>query len=401
VGAGAAGLATAIFAARRMPGRVVVALDGAARPGAKILISGGARCNVTNVAVGERDFWGGRRSIVRRVLRSFPAEQAAAFFRELGVALHAEDDGKLFPDSGRARTVLEALLREVARRGVRLQAGRRVTAVVARPDGYELETSAGPLRARRLVLATGGLSLPKTGSDGLGYRLAQALGHSLVDTTPALAPLLLEGGLHAGLSGVSCEAELLLRPEGADSLRLRGPLLFTHFGVSGPVALNASRHWHRARLEGRAVQVSASFLPGRGFAEAERLFERRRSGATLQTALAAAVPASLGAALAREAALDPAQPLARLTREARRGLAHALVGLPLRVRDSRGYAFAEVTAGGVPLEEIDAATMESRRSGGLHLAGEILDVDGRLGGFNFQWAWSSGWVAAGGLARAL
>jgi predicted Rossmann fold flavoprotein len=384
-----------------MPGSGVVALDGARRLGAKILISGGARCNVTNVAVGERDFWGGKRAIVRRVLRAFPAEQAAAFFRELGVALHEEEDGKLFPDTERARTVLDALLREAEARGARLAAGRRVTAVARHDGGFELFTAGGPLRARRVVLASGGLSLPKTGSDGLGHRIATSLGHTLVDTTPALAPLLLDGSFQASLSGVSCEAELLLRAAGSDALRLRGPLLFTHFGISGPVALNLSRHWHRARLESRSLDVSANFLPGRGFEEAEQLLGRRRPGATLQTALAPLLPASLATALIRECSLDPAAPLARLTRVSRRALAHALVQFPLKVTDSRGYAFAEVTAGGVPLEEIDASTMESRKCPGLHLVGEILDVDGRLGGFNFQWAWSSAFVAARGLQAAL
>ena len=384
-----------------MPNRSVVALDGARRPGAKILVSGGARCNVTNVVVGERDFWGGKRTIVRRILRAFPAPQAAAFFRELGVALHEEEDGKLFPDTHKARTVLDALLREAERVGVRLHADRRVTAVARSDGGFALETAAGPLRSRRVVLACGGLSLPKTGSDGLGHRIALSLGHSLVPTTPALAPLLLEGGFHAPLSGVSCEAELLLRATGSEGVRLRGPLLFTHFGISGPVALNLSRHWHRARLEGRALDVSVSFLPGGGFSEAEALLCRRQPRATLQTALQALVPASLATALIRECSLDPAAPLARLTRESRRALAHALVQFPLRVRDSRGYDFAEVTAGGVPLDEIDASTMESRTCDGLHLVGEILDVDGRLGGFNFQWAWSSAFVAARGLQAAL
>ena len=404
MGAGAAGLATAIFAARRLPGRSVVALDGARRLGAKILISGGSRCNVTNVTVTERDFWGGKRAIVRRVLRAFSAAEAASFFREIGVALLAEEDGKLFPNTNRSRTVLDALLREAERSGVILRAGQRVLALARRDDGFELERTAGPLRARRVVLATGGLSLPKTGSDGLGYRLAESLGHSLVATTPALAPLVLEGSFHAPLSGLSCDVEILLRARGRDSLRLRGPMLFTHFGLSGPVALNLSRHWLRARLEGREIAVSASFLPAGGFEEAEKALlalARSKPRATLQNALATLVPAALAAALLRDLQLEAGGPLSQLSREARRAVSRALSEWPLRVKDSRGYDYAEATAGGVPLEEIDARTMESRKCTGLHLVGEILDVDGRIGGFNFQWAWSSAFVAARGLEAGL
>lgn len=381
-----------------------MALDGAQRLGAKILISGGTRCNVTNVVVSERDFWGGKRAIVRRVLRAFPAGEAALFFRELGVALHEEDDGKLFPDTNRSRTVLDALLREAERRGVSLRPGHRVLEVARCGDGFELETAAGRLRARRVVLASGGRSLPKTGSDGLGHRLATALGHKVVATTPALAPLVLEGGWHTPLSGVSCEAEILLRADGQAGQRLRGSLLFTHFGVSGPVALNASRHWHRARLEDKQVAVSASFLPGESFEAAERKLldlAKSKPRAPLQNALATLVPASLASALLQHLQLETGQPLSQLSREARRAVAHALVEWPLRVKDSRGYDFAEVTAGGVPLEEIDAGTMESRSCRGLFLVGEILDVDGRIGGFNFQWAWSSAFVAARGLEAAL
>lgn len=404
VGAGAAGLATAIFTARLGPRAEICALDGASTLGAKILVSGGGRCNVTNSVVRETDFWGGRPPVIRRVLRSFGAQDAATFFRESGVPLHEEPGGKLFPDSGRARTVLDALLAEARKREVRLLTGHRVLAVEPASAGFTIETSQGRLTARRVVLATGGLSLPKTGSDGFGYRLASRLGHSIVPTTPALAPLVLDGVFHAPLAGVSCEAGIAVGVEGARPLRLRGPLLWTHFGISGPVALDASRHWHRARVEGRTVTLCASFLPGAGFEEAERLLlelASARPRTTLPNALATLLPASLAEALAGELGPEAAVPMSRLPRETRRRLAHSLTERPLPVRDSRGYSFAEVTAGGVPLTEVDPATMESRKCPGLHLVGEILDVDGRLGGFNFQWAWSSAWVAARGLVARL
>jgi predicted Rossmann fold flavoprotein len=404
VGAGAAGLATAIFAARGAPGARIVLLDGARTPGAKILVSGGGRCNVTNRVVGERDFSGGSRPVIRRVLRAFPAEAAVELFRELGVPLHEEEHGKLFPDSNKARSVLDALLRETARLGVRLRCAERVTALAKADGGLLVASSRGETRAARVVLATGGLSLPKSGSDGFGLELARRLGHGMVPTTPALVPLVLDGEFHRPLSGVSCPVELSVRAAGDKPLRIAGALLFTHFGVSGPAALDASRHVLRARLEGRDVELWANLLPGRDEAWADRALVElsgRSPHLQLSGALSRELPAALAERVIAVLALDPQTPLGRLPRDARKRLARALCAWPLPVRDSRGYAFAEVTAGGVALTEVDPATLESRKQAGLHLVGEILDVDGRLGGFNFQWSWSSGHVAGTAIARAL
>jgi predicted Rossmann fold flavoprotein len=403
VGAGAAGLATAIFTRRANAQRTVLLLDGAKRPGAKILVSGGARCNVTNVAVSDADFWGGRRTIIRRILRGFPVRDTIDFFQKIGVGLHEEADGKLFPDSQRARDVLEALLNETARSGATLAAGSRVIDVQPDTGGFRIITSRGPIRAARVVLATGGQSLPKSGSDGAGFEIARRLGHSIVETTPALVPLLLADeadAMHRELSGVAQPVELTLRIDGAVAIRLAGSLLWTHFGISGPVTLDMSRHWLRARLEGRAATLTASFCPGQPFEGVERWWTTRtaeRPRTSLASALSSIVPASAASVLLRRLGLDQATALAQFTREDRRRLCHALVAWPLEVSGSRGYSYAEATAGGVALVEIDAATMQSRVCPGLFLVGEILDVDGRIGGFNFQWAWSSARVAAGAL----
>jgi len=404
VGGGAAGLATAIFARRASADRRVVVLDGAKKPGAKILISGGSRCNVTNVEVTERDFWGGRATIVRRVLRAFGADVTAAFFQELGVPLHEESGGKLFPDSNKSRDVLDALLRELHARGATLQADHRVLEVTTDGDGFRIVTSRGERRARAVVLATGGQSLPKTGSDGAGFAIARRLGHTIVPTTPALAPLVLdpEASFHRSVSGVSHEAEIAIWMDGAVCTRLRGALLWTHFGISGPVAMNASRHWLRAQLEGRRVALTVSFCPGQSFDALDETLVNAATIApksTVQAFTAARVPASIAAALLAQNAIDARTTLAHLSRDARRTLARALAEWPLPVTVTRGYAFAEATAGGVALEEIDPSTMQSRVVPGLFIVGEMLDVDGRIGGFNFQWAWSTGYVAGRALAR--
>lgn len=376
VGAGAAGLAAAIFAARR--GRSVVALDTAKKLGAKILISGGGRCNVTNREVVPEDFRGGSRNTIRKILRAFSARATVKWFREFGIEFVEEDDGKLFPTTHRARTVLDALLAEAARAGVQLMTGTRVTSIERTGDGFRV----GPVEAARVVVATGGLSLPKTGSDGTGYALVKALGHTIVPTAPALVALVLDGELHRPLAGITQPAEIA-----AGSETIRGSLLWTHYGISGPVALDASRHWHHG------AALTLNLLPG----VEERAFIEARGPKTVAGFLATRAPARVGEAILREQGVAAATRMDLLTRADRGRLVAALTRRALPVRNSRGYRYAEVTAGGVPLDEIDPRTMESRRCPGLHLVGEILDVDGRLGGFNFQWAWSTGFVAGAGV----
>jgi len=404
IGAGAAGLATAIFARRANPDRSVLVLDGARRPGAKILISGGSRCNITNAVVSERDFWGGRSTIVRRILRAFSAQDAAAFFRGLGVALHEEPGGKLFPDSNRSRDVLDALLRELHVRGAALQSDQRVLDVIKEGDAFRIVTNRGELLAPTVILATGGRSLPKTGSDGTGLEIAHRLGHTIVETTPALAPLTLDPAesFHAEVSGVAHQAELTIWIDGAIDMRLRGSLLWTHFGASGPVAMNASRHWLRARLERHRVTVTASFCPDRSFEDLENdllAAAITKPTSAVQAFASSLMPSSIASALLQRIDVPPTTPLAHLSRDHRRRLTRAIVEWPLPVTGTRGYSFAEATAGGVALDEIDPATMASRVCAGLFLVGEMLDVDGRIGGFNFQWAWSTAFVAGRALAR--
>ena len=422
VGAGAAGLATAIFVARRAPHARVVVIDGARRLGAKILISGGGRCNITNRDVSSADYWGGDRRVIASVLRAFPASRTVSFFEEIGVPLHEEERGKLFPDSNQARSVLDALLGELAGRKVEVRAGEAAKDV--RPGAsWLVVTTSGTLSARHVVLATGGLSVPRTGSDGHGLSMAASLGHTLVPTTPALAPLIVRGDFHGALSGVSHEAALAVLADGRAVIRLRGPLLWTHFGVSGPLALDASRHWLRVELEGRAPSARLSFVPGLDFSVVDRalLGTARGSDApapcgstplrasaavagaprTLRGQLAGWLPTAVADALLESLALDGGLRLAHLEREDRRRVAHALTDFELPIAGSRGYNYAEATAGGVSLGEVDRRTMESTRHPGLYLVGEMLDVDGRLGGFNFQWAWSSAWVAAEGIGKVL
>ena len=402
VGAGAAGLATAIFARRLNPSHSILLLDSAARPGAKILVSGGSRCNVTNVAVAERDFNGGKPTIVRRVLKAFPPQEVVAWFASMGVRLHEEAHGKLFPDSNRSRDVLNALLDEVKAVGALLLSPSRVDDVT--PDEpFTLRTTRGLVRARTVVMATGGLSLPKTGSDGGGLDIAARLGHTIVPTTPALVPLVDDDEpWHRTLTGVSQEAELALWTGGSIARRLTGSLLWTHFGSSGPVVLDMSRHWLRAQLAGQDPRITLNLLPGRSFESLEEEWRDRtalRPRTSVQGILGGLMPAAVAASTLARVSLDPATALANFSRTDRRRLIRALVEWPMTITGSRGYNYAEVTAGGIALDEIDPATMESRRCPRLHFVGEMLDVDGRIGGFNFQWSWASARVAATAIAK--
>lgn len=394
VGAGAAGLMAAIAAARSAPpGTRILLLDGRPQIGAKILMSGGTRCNVTNRHVRPTDFHGGVRHVIQHVLEAFTGEQAADFFRALGVTLVLEPGGKYFPSTHSGRTILDVLVKEVQRLGVTLQPGVRVTGVARAAAGFRLQTSDVPRRSRLVILTTGGLSYPTTGSDGAGYAIARSLGHTIVRPSPALTPLTTHDPDWRALSGVTLPVRLTLVRCGRPVAEYADALLFTHTGFSGPAALNMSRHWIREGWEGPVV-CRVNFLP----AEDADAFQRdwppgNAPTQTIKRWLAARLPERVAEGLLNKIGASPPKSISQLTRDERRRLLEGLFRYPLEVSGVVGYQKAEVTAGGVDLKDVRAATLESRLTPGLYFAGEILDVDGRIGGFNFQWAWSSGAVA--------
>ena len=401
VGAGAAGLFAAVWAGRTARSRgltpSIVALDGARKLGAKILVAGGGRCNVTHWRVTDTDFAGSTPPAIRKVLARFTADDTVAFFKAAGVELKREDTGKLFPVTDSARTVLDALVREATRSGAELVYPARVEALTRDADGFLMTTSAGTLRAARVILCTGGKSLPKSGSDGGGHTLAMALGHSITSpVVPALVPLVLTAGHWiTELSGLTLPTELVLSSAtGKRLMACTGSTLCTHFGLSGPAVLDVSRHWLVARHDAAAagtppVKLSINWLPGTPAGDADALLLEGRGRGTLAI-LREHLPDRLARRLCE---LADAPTTGDLTRESRKQLVTLLTGTPLEVTGDRGFTLAEATAGGVPLSEVRLDTMESRLCPGLHFAGEVLDVDGRIGGFNFQWAWASGFLA--------
>ncbi len=454
IGAGAAGTIASIAARGAVDDRggatavprdapSVRLLDGAPKVGLKILVSGGGRCNVTNEAVDERDYESDAPKVVRGTLRGFPPEAVRAFFETRGCPLYAEPLGKLFPTTDRARDVLATLLDATERSGAVLERGARVVDVERDADRFVTRTDDGrAFASRRLVVATGGKSLPRTGSRGFGFELAARFGHAVVSPLPALTPLFLgDDSPLAALAGVTVPATLSLVPRGAPPdqvagrrfrplARASGSLLVTHRGVSGPAALDVSGAVGRAIEGGTPVTLEADFVglvvgesPWSPFRDARKppgaslppaLGLRPVDGETFRAAFAALVasdprrslgvlvarllPRSLGDALLRRGGLDPAAPPPDPTDPARR-LHRALAHVDLRAVGTDGFDKAEVTSGGVPLRELHRTTLESRLVSGLHFCGEVVHCTGRLGGFNFQWAWSSGFAAGRAAAR--
>jgi predicted Rossmann fold flavoprotein len=413
IGGGAAGLAAGIFAAQTRPDFSIAILDGARAIGAKILVSGGGRCNVTNVRVTPADFNGTHR-FVERVLQRFDEKATARWFDSLGVPLKEEPTGKLFPVTNTARTVLQALLNRNSTLGVRLLTRHRVKDLTPHERGFDIVTERETVSSRRVILATGGQSLPKTGSDGHGWTIARHLGHTVTPTFPALVPLVLHDRFfHHTLSGISHEGTLMTRVDGKLVDRRTGSLLWTHFGISGPVTLDASRFWVIAHGQRQEIALFLNLFPGQSFDDIDGWLSKAGTASGRQTLtgrLSERLPVRIAKTLCAyiEKTSPPLQaeerhqgkfpdlgttPLCELRRTTRRALTQALTNLELPIIGSRGWNFAEVTAGGIPLNEVNPYSMASRQIPGLYLIGEMLDCDGRIGGFNFQWAWSTGFIA--------
>jgi predicted Rossmann fold flavoprotein len=399
IGAGAAGTMAAIFAARS--GAETVLVERTRDGGRKILISGGGRCNVLPMHVDESRFvTDSSPNLLRKMLRAWPLEEQAAFFeRDLGIPLVDEpESAKRFPASHRARDVRDGLLAYAERQGVTLRMETLVTGFAPVDGGWRVDCGeAGAIDADALIVATGGLSVPNTGSDGAGLRILAKLGHTMHPTYAALTPVTTDAEAFTSLSGVSLPVTLTAK-DGTRSSTHTGGFLFTHRGYSGPSVLNVSHVLVRARHEGR----SDARLTVRWTALDEAAWEsalRPHGARTVLGAVRAELPDRLAATLLAMANVDPSRVLSDLRRDERLRLVETLVRGPLPWSGDEGYKKAEVTGGGVSLAEVDPRTMESRRHPGLYLCGEVLDAFGPIGGYNFMWAWSTGRAAGLGASR--
>lgn len=380
LGAGAAGMLAAIEAGRR--GRRVLVVDHASAAGEKIRISGGGRCNFTNLGIAPDRFLSKNPRFALSALKRFTQWDFIARMDAAGIAWHEKTLGQLFCD-GSARQVVEFLLRDMADAGVKLWLGCAVQAVRRTAVGFEVETARGVVRAASVVVATGGKSIPKMGATGIGYQIAESFGLGIVETRPGLVPLTFaaqELEWMVPLAGVAVQGRVSCGKTGFDEA-----VLFTHRGLSGPAVLQISSYWR----EGDAIRLNLT--PELDVAAALRAAKKDNGRQALRTALGRIVPEKLARHL--EAVSGITAPLAEVGSADLERVARLIQDWLLMPVGSEGYRTAEVTLGGVDTDALDGRTMQAKAVPGLFFVGEVVDVTGWLGGYNFQWAWSSGWAA--------
>ena len=396
IGAGAAGLMAATHAAERR--KRVVLVEKNRKPGVKILMSGGTRCNITHACDnrGIVEAYGTQGKFLHSALAAFSVQDTVAFFEAEGVATKIEDTGKVFPVSNKALDVLEALLKRLHRSGATLATEESVISIIMAGDGFEVVTSKRSLVTARVVLTSGGQSYPGCGTRGDGYAFAVKFGHSIVPTRPALVPLTVDAAWVGELRGVTLgDVGLRVLEQGKSLIAQRGGFLFAHFGLTGPAPLDASKAVSRHPAP-QSLELELDFLPGRKEQEFEAYLqtESLASGKKqLAVVLSDLLPRRLCDTLMTLAGQPADRKAAGLSKVDRVTLVQTVKRLKIPLRGTLGFEKAEVTAGGVSLDEVDSRTMESKLCPGLFLAGEILDLDGPIGGYNFQAAWSTGWLA--------
>lgn len=398
IGGGAAGLTAAIWAARA--GAQTLVIERTRQGGKKIVVSGGGRCNVLP-SVSDADLFvtGSSPRLLRRILESWPlAEQRAFFEHDLGIPLAIEPEtGKLFPVSNRATDVRDGLVEASREAGAAFRFSTTVADLSPTDSGWCVRLGDGSeVVARAVVVAAGGLSVPKTGSDGWGLALAERLGHRMEPTYAALAPLTATPTVHADLAGVSVPDAHVRVPLSRGAFATSGGFLFTHRGYSGPAVLNVSHLTARGRAQGTHPTVEVGWTDQSADAWHGMLTEP--GPGLVASSLRATLPARLADRLLADADIPADRARADLRRDERRRLVDALTAYPLPWTADEGYKKAEATGGGIGLEEVHTGTLESRHQPGLFFAGEVLDAFGPIGGYNFQWAWSTGRLAGLGAA---
>ncbi|MEX3007073.1 NAD(P)/FAD-dependent oxidoreductase [Hoeflea sp. TYP-13] len=380
LGAGAAGMMCAIEAGRR--GRKVLIIDHAKAPGEKIRISGGGRCNFTNIHAAPGNFLSANRHFCKSALSRYTQHDFIALIERHGIAYHEKTLGQLFCD-GTSRQVIDMLVREMREAGVELSVSTQFEAVEETGKGFTARLSTGAVSARAVVVATGGKSIPKMGATGLGYRIAEQFGLAVTETCPALVPLTFDESLRERLkplAGVSADAIV-----SCNGTAFEEAMLFTHRGISGPSILQISSYWREGD------EITLSLLPGQDLFSLllEARAENGRQSA--HTALSAHLPKRLAQIICENGGAKGK--LAEMADRQLRQIADAAQKWQIKPTGSEGYRTAEVTLGGVDTAGLDSRTMQAKNTSGLYFIGEVVDVTGWLGGYNFQWAWSSGWAA--------
>jgi predicted Rossmann fold flavoprotein len=396
IGAGAAGLLAASQAAEQ--GRRTLLLEKNRKPGVKILMSGGTRCNLTHATDnrGIVEAFGPPGRFLHSALAALSVQATIELFEAEGVATKVEETGKVFPVSNKAADVLAALLRRLHRSGARLALAEPVVDMQRQEPAFMVKTALRTLTAARVILTSGGQSYPGSGTTGDGYGFAAHLGHTIIPPEPALVPIRVAASWTAELRGVTLpDVSVRVLEDGKPLAGRRGSLLFAHFGLSGPVVLDVSRVVSgHPRPETLLLEVD--LLPSRREAELDD-FLRKESAASGKKLLATILPAELPRRVCDTLLVQSELPIDRkaaaLSRGERTRLVHNMKHLLIPITGTLGFGKAEVTAGGIVLDEVDSRSMQSRIVPGLYLAGEVLDLDGPIGGYNFQAAFSTGWLA--------
>lgn len=382
LGGGAAGLMCAIAAGNR--DRRVIVLEGSNKIGKKILMSGGGRCNFTNLHCEPSRFVSCNPNFCISALSRYTQWDFIALVEKHGIAYHEKTDGQLFCDTS-SKEILDMLVIECEQVGVHIRTACDISSV-ARDDNYRVFSDGDSFTSRSLVIATGGLSMPKMGASDIGYRLARQFGLRVCETRAGLVPFTFSGALHemtGRLAGISLCVTLSL-----PDVTFTGDILFTHRGLSGPAALQLSSYW----LPGTDIRLN--LLPEHDAVSMLLKAKAMQPGALLRTVLSAVLPRALVLELQQLYWLTAAEkPLTEISNDTLRQLAQQLQDWVLRPATTEGYRTAEVTLGGIDTAELSSKTMECKRQRGLYCIGEVVDVSGQLGGFNFQWAWSSAQAA--------
>ena len=386
LGAGAAGLMCAAVAGQR--GRQALLLEQARHPGEKIRISGGGRCNFTNLHTSPANFLSANPRFCHSALSGYTQRDFIALVESYGIAYHEKTRGQLFCD-GSSRQIIDMLLEECRKTQAQLRLGVRISGISGSENGFVVVTDQGEFRGRSLVVATGGPSIPKMGSSGFGYKIAEQFGLKIVPPRPALVPLTFDTALLAqfkNLSGVSVDAAV-----NCGKMHFDEALLFTHRGLSGPAILQISSYWR----EGHDLVIDMA--PGNDILAGLKRSRRDRPRQEIATALADFLPKRLASIVADT--IGGPERLADFSDKLLLNVVAAVKQWRVRPDGTEGYRTAEVTLGGVDTSELSSKTFESRSVHGLDFIGEVVDVTGHLGGFNFQWAWSSGYAAGRHIAR--
>lgn len=394
VGGGAAGMIAAIAARRN--GVDVIILEKNDRVGKKILATGNGRCNYTNINLNASNYHGKNPKFTYSAIGSFNVDMTIQFFERLGITPFVEEGGKVFPMSLQSSSVLDVLRLEMENLGIKIKLQANVRKIKKDKD-FTLELESGEkIRGSKVIIATGGKAMPASGSDGSGYNLVKELGHTIVETFPGLVQLKLEGNIFKNLKGVKFPGRAMLSCGNKFLLEDFGDILFTDYGISGPPILQISRTAIEYLNNKKDVRLKISIINSKSKEELFDYLDKRfilMKNRTIEEALIGLINKRLIPTILKEVGIKKDKKVSAISKKEIKDISGILTNWEFKISGSKDWKDAQVTAGGVSTDEVDSKTMESKKCRGLYIVGELLDIDGDCGGFNLQWAWSSGYIA--------